>query len=85
MRLSDEAQELYDARVFQVAEEPAFLLETGGEVGRAGVVRAEEGGVEEFGRAGQLVWRGPAHAAVGADPETLGLLNSHALVAELAL
>ena len=54
-RLSNEAQELDDARVLQVAEEPALLLETGREVGGPGVVCAEEGGVEEFGRAGQLV------------------------------
>ena len=53
--LSDEAQELHDARVPQITKEPALLLETGGKVCRPGIVRTEEGGVEEFGRAGQLV------------------------------
>ena len=49
-----------------LAEEATLLLE---QCPVPGPVRIQQDGVEEFGRAGQLVERGPTHLAVGSRAE----------------
>ena len=80
-----QSQELHDARMLQVPQDAALLVEASCEVGRAGIIGSEENRVQDFGGAGQVVQRGSDDAAVGACPEDLGRVHVNFLVAKLAV
>ena len=48
-RVFQDSQELYNARMLQVTQDPALLLEPTNEIGDVGIIGGEEGVVEDFG------------------------------------
>ena len=81
-RVLQNTQELYDARVPKLTQDPTLQLETTDEVDHVGIVRGEKGVVKELSSARKVIELGFNDAAIGAPTNDLRWLNQQLFVTE---
>ena len=81
-RVLQDTQELYDARVPQLTQDPTLLLETADEIDDMGIVRGEKGIMKELSSAKKVIELGFDDAAIGAPTNFLRWLNQQLFVAK---